>query len=100
MDGIWAFMSNANVQMFFSAMFGAFVLYTLNRLNERQPFSFFTALQIKVDGPLKTFSDMIISSALGAGVVLLVTHPATVAEAGASGLGLTGILSAFGKDAS
>jgi hypothetical protein len=53
---------------------------------------------MKLEGPRTIFVDVLISSALGAGIVLLVTHP-TIKEAGAFGLGLTGILSAFGKDA-
>ena len=85
--------------LYLSAMFGAFILYMLNLLNDRQPFSLFGARGMKLEGPRTIFVDMLISSALGAGIVLLVTHPATVNEARAFGLGLTGILSAFGKDA-
>jgi hypothetical protein len=89
----------AGIQLFFSAMFGAFVLYLLNRLNNRQPFSLFTALQIKLDRrPGIIFFDMVISSAIGAGVVILILNPNSVSEACTAGLGLTGILSVFGKE--
>jgi hypothetical protein len=87
--------------LFWSAAFGAFVLYILNRLNKRQPFSLFSALDIPIkDRPTMAFGDMIISSGIGAGIVLLLLHPISAAEAGTAGLGLTGVLSAFGKDAS
>ena len=83
-----------------AAMFGAFVLYVLNRLNKRQPFSLFTALQVKLDSrPSMIFSDMIVSSAIGAGIVILMLNPTSVTESVTAGLGLTGVLSAFGKEA-
>ena len=83
-----------------AAMFGAFVLYVLNRLNKRQPFSLFTALQVKLDSrPGMVFSDMIVSSAIGAGIVILMLNPTSVTESVTAGLGLTGVLSAFGKEA-
>lgn len=86
-------------KLFLSAAFGAFALYTLNMLNNRQPFSFFKALNIGLIGrPWRIFGDMIISSAIGAGIVLMLFRPDSAAEAGASGLGLTGILSALGSD--
>ena len=85
------------LHLFLSAMFGAFILYVLNRLNERQPFSFFRALGIEIGTPKSIFFDMVVSSALGAGVVLFIIRPSSVTEAMTSGLGLTGMLSAFGK---
>jgi len=48
--------------------------------------------------PGRIFMDMFISSVIGAGVVLLVLRPESVSEACNAGLGLGGILSAFGKD--
>jgi hypothetical protein len=88
-----------DTKLFWAAAFGAFVLYTLNQLNNRQPFSLLTALNVKMSSrPMITFGDMMISSAIGAGVVLLLLHPASPSEAGSLGLGLTGILSAFGKE--
>jgi hypothetical protein len=85
---------------FLCAMFGAFVLYALNLLNNRQPFSLFRVLQVSMDArPWVTLVDMLISSAMGAGVVFLIVYPTSASEAGTAGLGLTGILSAFGKDA-
>jgi hypothetical protein len=88
------------MKLFGAAMFGAFVLYLLNRLNNRQPFSLLTALQVKMESrPAIIFFDMILSSAIGAGVVILILNPTSPTEAGTAGLGLTGVLSAFGKDA-
>lgn len=85
---------------FLCAMFGAFVLYVLNRLNNRQPFSLFTAMQVPMDSrPLLILLDMLVSSAIGAGVVILIVNPTSASAAGTAGLGLTGVLSAFGKDA-
>jgi hypothetical protein len=85
--------------LFLAALFGAFVLYILNRLNNRQPFSLFTALQVNMDRrPTIIFLDMIASSGIGALVVIFLLNPSTVPESVAGGLGLTGVLSAFGKD--
>ncbi|MCA1453228.1 hypothetical protein I6F35_08365 [Bradyrhizobium sp. BRP22] len=86
-------------QYFWAAMLGAFVLYMLNKLNNRQPFSLFNAIQVPTDGrPVLTFIDMILSSGLGAGIVLLLTKANSTSEAVTGGLGLTGILSAIGKN--
>src|SRR3989442_171188 len=83
----------AATNLFFAALFGAFVLYALHRLNNRQPFSLFSVLQVRMENrPLMIFTDMIASSAIGAGVVMLLLNPATLSEAGAGGLGLTGVL--------
>jgi hypothetical protein len=88
------------LKLYFAAMFGAFVLYVLNRLNNRQPFSLFSALQVELDKrPAMILADMIISSAIGAGVVFLMLNPTSVPEAVTAGLGLTGVLSAIGKEA-
>ena len=100
MEGIipWLAPFWAASKLFWSAMFGAFVLYTLNLLNNKQPFSFLTALKVNLKRkPVLTFGDMLISSAIGAGVVLMLLNPTSATDAGAGGLGLTGILSAFGK---
>jgi hypothetical protein len=83
---------------FWAAMFGAFVLYILNRLNNRQPFSLFYALEIKTGGrPWIIFADMMLSSAIGAAVVMLLPNINSVQDAATTGLGLTGVLSAIGK---
>lgn len=85
--------------LFWAAAFGAFVLYILSELNDRQPFSFFRALQIELSKrPRRIFSDMFISSVIGAGMVLIVWRPESVSEAFNAGLGLGGIVSVFGKD--
>ena len=84
---------------YMAAMFGAFVLYMLNRLNNRQAFSLFNAIQVSTTGrPGRIFLDMLVSSAIGAGIVILITKANSVSESVSGGLGLTGILSAFGKD--
>lgn len=88
------------MKLHFFAFSGAFVLYVMNRLNNRQPFSLFAALNIDVGikGKPKTiFGDMIFSSMIGAIIVLPLTGPSTVSQALAAGLGLTGILSAYSK---
>lgn len=88
------------VKLHFFAFSGAFVLYVMNRLNNRQPFSIFAALNIDVgnNGKPKTiFSDMVFSSMIGAIIVLPLTGPTTISQALAAGLGLTGILSAYSK---
>jgi hypothetical protein len=90
-------------KLHFFAFSGAFVLYVMNRLNNRQPFSLFAALNIDVgiNGKPKTiFGDMIFSSMIGAIIVLPLTGPTTISQALAAGLGLTGILSAYSKSSS
>jgi hypothetical protein len=73
-------------KLYSAAMFGALVLYLLNRLNNRQPFSLFTAIQVRLDSrPWVIFFDMIVSSAIRAGVVFLLLKPASVPEAATAG---------------
>lgn len=101
MQQAWAILLTmwAATSIFWAAAFGAFVLYMLSELNNRQPFSLFRALQIEISKrPARIFADMFISSVIGAGVVLLILRPESVSEACNAGLGLGGILSAFGKD--
>ncbi len=86
--------------LFVSALLGAFTLYLLNRLHNRQPFSLFSVLNIDVgrDGKAATiFADMVLSSLLGAMVVFALVAPDTAQQAMAAGLGMTGILSAASK---
>jgi hypothetical protein len=83
----------ASTQLFWSAMVGAFILYTANQYHDRQPFSFFTALTIEPNSPWIIFLDMLISSALGALAVLIILRPTTIGDAGAGGLGLSGLIS-------
>lgn len=88
------------VKLHFFAFSGAFVLYAMNRLNNRQPFSLFAALNINVGSggrPGTILGDMVCSSMIGAIIVLPLTGPSTVGQALAAGLGLTGILSAYSK---
>lgn len=80
---------------------GAFVLYILNRLQNRQPFSLFLALNVAMDNSAKPgviLLDMFLSSLIGAGVVYLLTTPVTVPQALVAGLGMTGVLSAHAKE--
>jgi hypothetical protein len=85
-------------QMFFCAMFGAFILYLTNQLNGKQPFSLFKGLQIKMDNrPGMIISDMVASSAIGALLVSLAWRPETIGEAVSAGLGFTGFFTAFIK---
>jgi hypothetical protein len=85
----------------FFAWLGAFTLYVLNRHQGKQPFSLFRALNIDVltpaARPFTILIDMILSSALGALVVMPLTLPSTVAQAVIAGLGMTGILAAHTK---
>src|SRR6266487_3216975 len=85
----------------FYAAQGAFMLYVLNRLQGKQPFSLFRALNIDVltaaARPITIFADMILSSVLGAALVLPLAAPTTIAQAIIAGLGMTGILAAHTK---
>lgn len=91
----------ASWSLLFSTAFGAFVLYILNRHQNRQPFSLFVALNVDVGQKAYAWLvllDMIFSSMIGAGVVYLLTQPVTVPQAVVAGLGMTGILSSHAKD--
>jgi archaellum biogenesis protein FlaJ (TadC family) len=91
----------ASLRLLFSTAFGAFVLYILNRHQNRQPFSLFVALNVDVGQKASAWLvllDMIVSSVIGAGVVYLLTQPVTVPQAVVAGLGMTGILSSHAKD--
>src|ERR1700731_334042 len=84
----------------FFAFLGAFALYLTNRLQNKQPFSLFRALNMNLSAgarPVVIFLDMIISSVLGATIVVALTSPSTVPQAIIAGLGMTGILSAHTK---
>ncbi len=88
----------------FNAFLGAITLYILNRLGGKHPFSLFQALNINVSGPRANPAivglDMIISSALGAFVVIPLTQPTTIAQAIMAGLGMTGVLAVNVKEPS
>lgn len=88
-------------QTLFLAALGAFVLYLLNRLQERKPFSLFSGLNIEVGAkgkPHVILIDMLISSILGGYIVLALSSPETNLQALLGGLGLTGILSPYSQD--
>lgn len=86
----------------FNTCLGAFTLHTLNRLQGKRPFSLFQALNMYVSqsnaNPRIIFIDMILSSALGAAVVIPLTSPSTVPQAIIAGLGMSGILAAHAKE--
>jgi hypothetical protein len=76
-------------------------LYMMHRLQKKQPFSLFTAINVPIDGstkPLVVLGDMIVSCIIGAFIVVPLTNPATVPQAIIAGLGTTGILAAHTKD--
>ena len=77
------------------------MLYALNRLHNHQPFSFFQVLNIDLGPtakPTVIFLDMLVSSVLGALVVLALTSPISSRQAIVAGLGMTGLLSAATKE--
>ena len=87
--------------LFAAAFLGAFLLYVLQRLQQKQPFSIFQAININVGSsasPLLVLIDMVISSLLGAWAVTVLTSPATLQQAIIAGLGMTGLLSIHTKD--
>lgn len=92
---VWDF-----VDIWVLAYFGAFILYLLNNLNDKPPFSLFRGIKINLHDPVRPgriLSDMLISSAMGAFVVILLTQPETYPTAFSGGLGLTGLLSSVTK---
>jgi hypothetical protein len=93
----WLIAAAVWLKLPFFTFLGAFVLYLLNRLQGKQPFSLFRGLNINVGSgawPIVIFFDMVISSILGAILVIALTAPVTVPQAVVAGLGMTGILSA------
>lgn len=85
--------------IFIGAAFGVAVLHVVNLLNRRQPFSVLSALQVDLNKrPLMILSDIVISSLIGAVLVMAFFRPATSIDAVIGGLGITGVLSAIGKD--
>lgn len=105
MDTITFFDSLAEIRtpffMYVSTTVGAFILYALNRLQNRQPFSLFCAINIDVGrkaSPRMVLIDMLVSSLLGAFVVYCMSQPQNYSQAVVGGLGMTGILSPFSKE--
>ncbi len=86
----------------FGSFMGAFMLYLVNRQQGKQPLSLFRALNINVSDknarPYVILLDMIISSILGAIMVVLATAPTTLPQAVFAGLGMTGILTFHVKE--
>lgn len=74
------------------ACFGAIILYVLNKLQGKQPFSFFIALNIDVSNEAP-WHIVLLSSFIGGIAVFFITSPATAAQAIMVGLGMTGVLS-------
>lgn len=86
----------SSCRLFLYAVLGAFVLYLVNKLQNRHPLSLFTAINVRMDRtahPVLVLMDMILSSILGAAVVVPLTSPTTGPQAILVGLGMTGILS-------
>ena len=87
------------------ACFGGIILYVLNKLQGKQPFSLFRALNIDVSDEApwhNVLLDMLLSSLIGGIAVFFITSPVTAAQAIVGGLGMTGVLSVVpvggGKD--
>jgi hypothetical protein len=81
--------------------FGSTCLYILNRLNGKQPFSLFSAININIGKnarPTVIIWDIIFSSIIGTVIIIPLVTPTTVAQGVAAGLGLTGVLSTYAKD--
>lgn len=93
--------AQAKLLLFSCCFVGCFVLYILTRLDKRQPFSLMQVINIDVSDetgkPLIILSDMIISSALGGWLVMMVAQPATTVQGVISGLGMTGLLAVHTK---
>jgi len=90
-------------QIYFYTFIGAVFLYVLNRQQNKQPYSVFTALNVDIDrrgfgGFCIVLLDMLLSCLLGAVGVIALTSPTTISQAFASGLGMTGILSFHTKE--
>ena len=86
-----------DLSLWFYTFIGAFTLYVLNRLQKKQPFSLFTALNVGINDGARArvvLTDMLISSLLGTIVVFPLVSPSTIPQALVAGLGMTGILSA------
>jgi hypothetical protein len=84
--------------LFGYAFIGAFTLYILNRLQKRQPFSILSALNWEMNTPEIIVIDLVLSSLLGAFVVIPLVNPNTVPQALIAGLGFTGILSVHTRE--
>lgn len=85
----------------FLAFMGAVALYVLTKNKNREPLSFFRAVNIRINSrshPGAVLADLTITSGLGAFLACLLTDPKTNAQAIMTGLGYVGLLSAFGKE--
>jgi len=84
----------------FFSFIGAFILYMLNRLHDKQPFSLAKAINIDIGPNAKSKTiliDMFLSSILGVLIVIPLTAPSTIPQAIIAGLGMTGVFSAHAK---
>lgn len=82
------------------AYLGAVTLYVLNKQQQKQPLSLFSALNVDM-GKAPFFVvllDMVFSCLLGTFGVVALTSPDTAAQALAAGLGMTGLLSVYTKE--
>jgi len=91
------------VLLWLVATFSTFMLYWINRLQGRQPISLFEIFNVDVRSAEARagviMADMLISSALGAILAVLLTTPTTPQQAVAAGLGLTGLISVYTREA-
>jgi len=80
-------------------IFGVLALYLYNRNQHKQPFSVLTPFNIDLGKakPVTIFFDVTLSSIFGGLLVFLFTEPETLKQALVSGIGMTGILSAYTK---
>ncbi|MFI3198686.1 MAG: hypothetical protein QX196_10235 [Methylococcaceae bacterium] len=88
------------MQLPFFTFVGCFTLYVLNRLQNKQPFSIYTALNKmgNTATPKTILGDIFFSSLLGTFVVMSLTSPETTSQALFAGLGMTGVLSPYAKN--
>ena len=88
-------------ELYLATVLGAFVLYVLNRIHGKQPFSicraFIRSAATRAHGGIG-FLDAVLSSFIGGAAVFLMTTPVTLPQAIVAGLGMTGLLSAAAKD--
>jgi hypothetical protein len=76
---------------------GASGLYVVNRIQDQQPFSLFSAVNVEIGNSADSWiivCDLVVSCLLGSVIVYFIARPSTVPQAITVGLGMTGLLSA------
>jgi hypothetical protein len=84
------------IRVVLAAFVGTVALFVLAKQRNQQPFSLFAALGLRRKSPAVASIDMMLSCAVGTYVVVILTAPATEAQGMAAGLGMSGLLQAFG----